>query len=423
MKTKHIVRTAAVVAAVLIARITISACVAADEAPIDFNRAQTLFDRRKAGGTLSADEQAYLQKAMQMRQAGRQKKKGGTGGDANATPVSDPKIVATLVPLDELKGTYKGEDGGLYGGGRNEPPEAHMAAYRRESEQIRPLDADGKPSEDGKIVLLSLGMSNTTMEYAEFVKTANADPKKSPKVVAVDGAISGLTSTVWALDGAASLPASEKERLGKVMQITARPANHANTWSTVEKRLKDNGVSAKQVQAVWLKQAEASPAKLGAFPEHARTFEENAIDMVMIAKERYPNLRVVYLSSRIFGGYATTQLNPEPYAYEEAFSMRWMIQKQIQGDPRLNCDPTRGAVKAPLMVWGPYIWANGTTARKSDGLLWKEEDFVAKDHTHPSQSARKKVADMLLKFFETDPEARRWFLRTGEKAQAAALPK
>ena len=39
-----------------------------------------------------------------------------------------------------------------------------------------------------------------------------------------------------------------------------------------------------------------------------------------MAKERYPNLRVAYLSSRIYAGYATTPLNPEPYAYESAFS-------------------------------------------------------------------------------------------------------
>jgi hypothetical protein len=153
------------------------------------------------------------------------------------------------------------------------------------------------------------------------------------------------------------------------------------------------------------------PAKLGDFPKHAQVLEENIIDMITIAKERYPNLRVVYLASRIFGGYATSFLNPEPYAYEEAFSMRWIIQKQMKGDPRLAYE------KAPVVVWGPYLWANGNTPRKSDGLAWKEEDFVTSDHTHPSQSAREKVAGLLIKFFENDSVAQRWFV--GSPVQAA----
>jgi hypothetical protein len=32
--------------------------------------------------------------------------------------------------------------------------------------------------------------------------------------------------------------------------------------------------------------------------------------------ERFPNLKVTYLSSRICAGYAATPLNPEPHAFE-----------------------------------------------------------------------------------------------------------
>ena len=46
-------------------------------------------------------------------------------------------------------------------------------------------------------------------------------------------------------------------------------------------------------------------------------------------KQRYPNLRLTYLSSRIYGGYAGGMLNPEPYAYEGAFTMRWLIQDEF----------------------------------------------------------------------------------------------
>jgi len=130
-------------------------------------------------------------------------------------------------------------------------------------------------------------------------------------------------------------------------------------------------------------------------------------------------LRIVYLVSRIYGGYSTANLSPEPYAYESAFVVRWLIQGQMQGNVELNCDPARGAVKAPLLLWGPYLWANGMTPRQADGLVWERADLSDADGTHPTASGRKKVAEMLLKFARTDRTARAWF--SGEGA-AAAVP-
>jgi hypothetical protein len=54
--------------------------------------------------------------------------------------------------------------------------------------------------------------------------------------------------------------------------------------------------------------------------------------------------------------------------------MRWLIQDQIDGKPELNDYPTRGAVKSPLLLWGPYLWADGEMPRKADGLTYLLED-------------------------------------------------
>jgi hypothetical protein len=90
--------------------------------------------------------------------------------------------------------------------------------------------------------------------------------------------------------------------------------------------------------------------------------------------------------------------------------VRWLIQKQIAGDKALNCDPARGEVVAPVLLWGPYLWADGVKPRKSDGLIWSRED-LAKDGLHPSKpSGERKVGGLLLKFFKTDPTAKSWFL-------------
>ena len=85
--------------------------------------------------------------------------------------------------------------------GATEPPADHKKAALAAAAKIVPLDADGKPAPDGKIVLLGIGMSNTTMEYSRFKQLADADADKSPRLVIVDGAQGGQAAAplicVW----------------------------------------------------------------------------------------------------------------------------------------------------------------------------------------------------------------------------------
>ena len=299
-----------------------------------------------------------------------------------------------LTPLTELAGEarYKGQDGGLYGGGRNSPPEALLRAALEAARKVRPLDAQGQPAPDGKVVLASVGMSNTTQEFRAFMRMADRDPDRSPSVVLVDGAQGGMEASAWA----------DPEKVTR----TGRP----DPWSVLDGRLKQAGVTAEQVQVAWVKQARANPAALGEFPRHAEILRDNLAVIVRGLKERFPNLKLVYLSSRIYAGYAATPLNPEPYAYESAFAVRRLIRDQINGEPGLAPDPGEGEVRAPLLLWGPYLWADGVKGRKADGLAWKRED-LAGDGTHPGDSGQRKVAELLLRFFKTDPTAKGWFLK------------
>ncbi|MDH7568646.1 MAG: hypothetical protein QHJ73_03565 [Armatimonadota bacterium] len=347
---------------------------------IDWTRAQQLFDRLQRGEALTPEERAYLDQA---REARRQ------GSGANPLAVPEPRASTGLVPLDEMgaDARYKGEEGGLYGGGRNEPPDAHRRAALAELAKVVPLDAAGKPSPEGKVVLISMGMSNTTQEFSRFKALADADPAKSPKLVIVDGAQGGKDAATWSDDA-------------------ARP----DTWRILEERLTRAGVTPLQVQVAWVKHARIAPARYGEYPAHAQELKQHIAASLAIARRRFPNLRVAYLSSRIYAGYARTPLNPEPYAYESAFAVRALILDQIRGDAALNYDASRGEVRAPLLLWGPYLWADGVKPRKSDGLTWVREDLAA-DGTHPSPTGgQPKVARLLLQFFKTNPLARGWFL-------------
>ena len=293
-----------------------------------------------------------------------------------------------LKPLVEMTtaDSYKGRDGGLYGGGRNEPPAAHLLAAKKQTERIVPLDADGKPSKTGRIGMVSISMSNATQEYSLFKQMADGDPRKSPHVAIVDCAQGGQAMAQWV-------------------------DPHARAWVEADRRLEQAGLDAKQVQVIWVKLANAAPR--GDLAEHCGKLKKDTMAVLQNAKARFPNLRVAYLGSRIYGGYASTSLNPEPYAYEGAFAVRDLIQNQIKGDPDLQYDDARATAKAPLLLWGPYFWADGTLPRQSDGLVWERKDFGG-DGTHPSESGRRKVAEMLLGFFENDALASGWFLQKSD---------
>jgi hypothetical protein len=350
----------------------------ADEAdPIDFERARSLLRKRQGGEKLTPEEEAYLRRAQEARRRQQGNNRPQAGRPAGGRETTGLKPLSEMTADDK----YKDQDGGLYGGGTNTPPEAHRVAADAQLRQIQPLDQAGKPSQDGRIVLVSISMSNATQEFSVFKRMADRDPAKSSKLTIVDCAQGGQAMAEWAPPGAAP-------------------------WGEALRRLESAGVTPQQVQVAWVKLANKGPR--GELEEHGRKLQRDTVAVLQNAKTKFPSLRVAYLGSRIYAGYATNPLNPEPYAYESAYVVRWLIQDQIAGKPELNPDPGRGDVKAPLLLWGPYFWGDGVTPRKADGLVWTRDDLGG-DGTHPSPAGREKVAKMLLEFFKGDELARGWF--------------
>ncbi len=409
-----------------------SRVIAADESPIDPTRGRALMQKSSRGEPLTPEEQAYLERVkvvIRERAMGKQPAVNPQGAPAQPAAVN-PDDWKLLVPITEMTVPYKGEDGGLYGGGKNEPPEAHRAAHLREVEKVVPRDANGEPSADGRVGFITIGFSNPNIESANFIRVANGDPKKAANVVLVNGCIGGRSAVMWAWDGADVLPKAEQARLDQAMDVVhmpkgkRKPGNlEKDTWPTLAQRIGEAGLSAKQVQVCWLKHVEANPKPFGEFPAHARALQADITAVLQIAKHHYPNLRVVYLSSRTFGGWSGRESgSPEPFAYESGFGTRWIVQSQMKGVAQMNYDPARGEVKTPLVLWGPYLWACGPTPRKLDGLTWTQND-VRPDQLHPNEAGCAKTTALLLNFFKTNEGASRWFVKPGEKVQAAALPK
>ena len=138
------------------------------------------------------------------------------GAPSAAAPTQPParNEAAARIPISDLgAGTYLGFQGGLYANGSNLMPVAHRQAGLTRALRVRPLDAAGNPNANGKHVLLSIGMSNTTMEWCSgsagcapwsFIGRAAADPQVNHTSLAiVDGAKGGETAEAWISPGEA----------------------------------------------------------------------------------------------------------------------------------------------------------------------------------------------------------------------------
>jgi hypothetical protein len=206
----------------------------------------------------------------------------------------------------------------------------------------------------------------------------------------------------------------------------ARGGQAASSWTSPTSpeydRIRDAwltpaGLSEQQVQIVWVKAANAQPTvSLPAASADAYTLVSQMGTIARTLKQRYPNLRQAFFSSRTYGGYASTTLNPEPYAYESGLAVKWVVQAQIDQMQQGTLQDTRAGdlnyqTVAPWIGWSAYLWTRGTLGR-ADGLVWTTAD-VESDGTHPSQSGEQKVGRLLLDFFKTSPLTQCWFVAGG----------
>ena len=320
----------------------------------------------------------------------------GTTGSSAPEPGANRRVALT----DLVNGSYMGIRGGLYSGS-NQPPAGHASLGLAAAAHIQPLDTRGQPSANGRYVLLSIGMSNTTQEFCSqggglpcdswtFTGQAAADPQVDrTRLVIANGAMGGRTASAW---DSPSDPDYDRVR------------------DTV---LAPQGLSEAQVQIAWVKVANAGPSVALPSPQaDAYVLVQQIGNIARTLKTRYPNIRQVFFSSRIYAGYATTTLNPEPYAYESGLAVKLVVQAQVRQMENLGIDPRAGdlavGTAAPWLAWGPYLWADGLNAR-SDGLVWQRADLVG-DGTHPTRSGETKVGALLLAFFKGSPFSSCWFL-------------
>ena len=310
------------------------------------------------------------------------------------------------------------QEGGLYGGGVNSLAltHPHMQKALAATAQIVPRDASGNPSTTGRIGFISLGMSNTKYEFEHFRTNAGVLQQKSAKVVLVNGAWQSMVAQRW----------SGREITCGVPPPSGGIGGVTDPWDNFNNKIVQAGLTKKQVQVMWMKLTNAYPESCNNndFADFVTKIHED-MQVIMdrlnrpdpnnpVVKE-YPNLKVIYVSPRIYSGYSRDPLSPEHSAYWSGFAMRKLVQDQMAGD-------TSGVTyDYPILLWGhygsgatTYLWANGTIPR-NDGLTYECDDFVT-DGVHPADgfnNAKEKVTTMLLNFLINDPLTKVWFTGSG----------
>jgi hypothetical protein len=345
-----------------------------------------------------------------------------TGGTGNTA----------MIPIMDMTAAdnYLSFPGGLYENSSDTVPADHDADGKAAAALIQPLDTNGNPSATGKVILISFGMSNAAIEFGSFVSIAEASRQVNQTTLYIsNSALSDQDACYW-------FPATGPPSCNSTVE---------NEYDRIAANMSASGVSAAQVQIAWIDSANGrdhsenrgcqplgtlclslcDPSTVGCVNNenttNALNEEEEFGETMRAAKTRFPNLKLLFFSSRVYGGYASaSDADPEPFAYETGYGIKWLIQAQINQISTGTVDPVGGDLSygsAPWIAWGPYFWADGPNPR-SDGLVWcngqsgspcKGEVDFGPGGLHLNTTGGNKAGNLLLNYFLTSPYTQAWF--------------
>lgn len=316
----------------------------------------------------------------------------------------------TATPLTDFQPgqLYLGAFAGTLYENSNAVPADHAADGLNFVSQIQPLDAQGHPSPKGKIVVIGMGMSNWTIEWCSLnrsnctpqsflVQAAQNSQVNHTTLVLVDCAKGGQSADRW---------------------VDNSFGNYTQCTQAIQKA----GVTDLQVQVILYKNALEFPTQSlttttkcsATSVVDACAYEHDVGETARFARTVFPNVKEMFLHSRIYGGYASPgTLNPEPFAFEYGFSTKWLIEAQINQIRTGQIDPTAGDLSytvAPWLAWGPYFWTSGP-AKRSDGLSWLPDEYI-QDLTHPGNLGTLQVSTQMIQFYLTSAFSP-WFTAGG----------
>jgi hypothetical protein len=264
---------------------------------------------------------------------------------------------------------------GLYPGAKNEMPEPHQESGERVAAAIRPLDAEGKPDDAGRILALVMGHSNCRMYFGALEKHLTEHRAElHPRFELLNAAVGG-------------------QQLPQLVQL------EGPVWELSAKLLSRPGYSPQQVQVLFLHTTyhgagNRNHVPPGPFPETLQQMQRDLVKVLNHCLHLYPNLRLAYITADGFRHFT----NFEPHVWQEAFAMKWLIESQLKGEPGTEFEGADR--KLPWLTWGPYIWDNA----------WDQSYFT--DGVHPAPKALSIFVESYWQHLAGDSVAKRWLMRS-----------
>jgi hypothetical protein len=261
-----------------------------------------------------------------------------------------------------------------------------ISAYRSMTDAITPLSSNGSPDQsNGKIVMIGVGASNPRTEFNAFIAKATVDPAINANLVLANTCVGG-----------------------QGVQKMNQPSD--SYWKNAAKVLDSLGCSAQQVQVAWVETDNTQDADT-TFPAAAQGLADQLYTLCSTMRTHYPNLKVIYFSSRSYAGYidpATALAGRgllSPRDYLNGWAIKFLIERQINGTAGYAFSGESPAL--PALMWCTDNWADGITP-KLDGLFWHCDDFSG-DGLHLSPLGEEKSGARIHAFFSTDALAQTWY--------------
>ena len=320
-------------------------------------------------------------------------------------PVCDA-LTPGLIPLNDLgAGFYSGFQGGFYPSGQltESPASQHFKKGKNFAKNMQPLNASGAVDYDNGVVLM-----------------AGFGP--SVPLHLIDSLISIVHND---FDGYKTNPCFDLINLcigGRGLDFAVGPDSY-KYWDSLENTIAVRGYNINQLQVGWMyfnaKYDSLNPLE---FPEHAINVKDDYITWLQLCKEHFPNMKIMFVSGRHYGGFCDTTIEQlpaagEPASYYNNFTVKWLIEYQINNVPGLQY--FGAAPVAPYVTWGPYFWTNGATPRITDGRSYGCEKF-SDDGFHLTDETNHEDADYMMQHLYNSEYAK-YYLKKGTKWNGCTL--
>lgn len=284
------------------------------------------------------------------------------------------------IPLIDLgTGTFRGYMGGLYPGGVNQPSGQYAADLMAVSNSIVPIDKSGIPASNGKIVFISLGASVGGHMMKALITKTKDNPATNP--------------------GLLLLNCNQGAGFASLYNIL----NPNDSYWTHVNQVITRKTSYQQVQVLYL---ETDDTTVTTWPGRPITTKNNIDSCLRVFKQKFPNIKVVYVLGRTRTFPNVKLWNKEPAPYYFGWGCKWAIEDQINGVPGTEYKGSNAV--APMITWGFYEWAD-SLPRVTDNFYWRFSETA--DGLHANTVGQDTLTTRFQNFLLTDPYASVWYAK------------